>query len=134
MTDGITLSLAQRALEAAKKVAIERRALVSISVVDGRGDLVTMLRLDSAPWYTIYASRGKAVAAAAFGVPSGELIARSDTPVFRALLQHGEGLIAQQGAVPIRVGERVLGAVGVSGTTSREDEEIAEAGVTAILA
>jgi glc operon protein GlcG len=130
--EGITLAVAERVLNAAKKIAGERRARVSISVVDGRGDLIAMLRLDGAPWYTAFVSKGKAAAAAAFGVASGDLALRSDTPAIRALAQHDDGIIPQQGAVPIRVGEHVVGAVGVSGTTSGEDEQIAMAGASAI--
>lgn len=130
--DGIGLALAQQVLEAAKTVALERRAGVSISIVDRRGDLVAMLRLDGAPWYTAFVSRGKAAAAAAFGIPSGELAPRSDSPALRALSQQGDGLIAQQGAIPIRVRGQVVGAVGVSGVTAQEDEQIAIAGAAAV--
>jgi glc operon protein GlcG len=133
VTGELTLALAQRVLEAALRIAIARRATVSISVVDRRGDLVAMLRLDGAPWYTVPVSRGKAAASAAFGVSSAELASRADTPAFRALLHHGEGLIAQRGAIPLRFGEHLLGAVGVSGATGEEDEQLAEGGASALL-
>lgn len=133
MTHELDLALARRALEAAMRTAIERRAEVGISVVDGRGDLVAMLRMDGAPWYTVAVSRGKAAVAAAFQRPSGELASRADTPAFR-MLQHKDGLVAQQGAVPIRVGGCVVGAIGVSGAASDLDEQIAADGASAVQA
>jgi glc operon protein GlcG len=43
-----------------------------------------------------------------------------------------DGVYALQGGVPIRVGGRVIGAVGVSGVTSAQDEQVAMAGVETV--
>jgi uncharacterized protein GlcG (DUF336 family) len=48
------------------------------------------------------------------------------------ILMEGGNIIPQQGAVPIRRGNELLGAIGVSGATSQEDEDIARAGITAL--
>jgi uncharacterized protein GlcG (DUF336 family) len=78
-------------------------------------------------------SRGKAYASAAFGLPSSELTERANNPVMRALQQMEGGLIIpQQGAVPIKRGNELIGAIGVSGARSEEDEEVARAGVSAL--
>jgi glc operon protein GlcG len=78
-------------------------------------------------------SRGKAYAAVAFGVPSGELTERANNPVMRALMLMEEGqIIPQQGAVPIKRGSELLGAIGVSGARSEEDEQVARAGIDAL--
>ena len=37
-----------------------------------------------------------------------------------------------EGGVPIKVGEQVVGAIGVSGVTSQQDAQIAEAGLAAL--
>jgi uncharacterized protein GlcG (DUF336 family) len=129
----LTLAEAERILQAAKKKALEMGVKVGISVVDPRGDLVAMVRLDGALWRTAPVSRGKAFASVAFGIPSGELMARADNPVMRSLmLMEGGNIIPQQGAMPIKRGDDLLGAIGVSGATSQEDEEIARAGVQAL--
>ena len=74
-------------------------------------------------------SRGSA----AFGVPSADLTERANNPVMRALMQMEDGqLIPQQGAVPIKRGNELIGAIGVSGASSQEDEEIARAGLAAL--
>ncbi|HSF33720.1 MAG TPA: heme-binding protein [Candidatus Tectomicrobia bacterium] len=129
----LTLAEVERMLQAAKKKALDMGVIVGISIVDARGDLLAALRLDGAIWRTMPVSRGKAYASAAFGLPSGELTERANNPVMRALQQMEGGLIIpQQGAVPIKRGNELVGAIGVSGARSEEDEEIARAGVSAL--
>ena len=51
----------------------------------------------------------------------------------RALMQMEDGqLIPQQGAVPIKRGNELIGAIGVSGASGQEDEAIARAGLAAL--
>ena len=129
----LTLAEAERILQAAKKKALEMGVKVGISVVDPRGDLVAMVRLDGALWRTTPVSRGKAFASAAFGAPSADLAERANNPVMRALMQMEDGqIIPQQGALPIKRGSELIGAIGVSGAASQEDEEIARAGLSAL--
>jgi glc operon protein GlcG len=129
----LTLVEIERMLQAAKKKALDMGVIVGISIVDARGDLLAALRLDGALWRTMPVSRGKAYASVAFGVASAELMERANNPVMRALMLMEEGqIIPQQGAVPIKQGSELLGAIGVSGARSEEDEEIARAGVSAL--
>jgi glc operon protein GlcG len=129
----LTLVEIERMLQAAKKKALDMGVIVGISIVDARGDLLAALRLDGALWRTMPVSRGKAYASVAFGVASAELTERANNPVMHALMLMEEGqIIPQQGAVPIKRGSELLGATGVSGARSEEDEEIARAGVSAL--
>jgi glc operon protein GlcG len=129
----LTLVEIERMLQAAKKKALDMGVIVGISIVDARGDLLAALRLDGALWRTMPVSRGKAYASVAFGVASAELMERANNPVMRALMLMEEGqIIPQQGAVPIKQGSELLGAIGVSGARSEEDEEVARAGVSAL--
>jgi glc operon protein GlcG len=129
----LTLSEAERVLQAAKAAALEMGVKMGISVVDPRGDLICMVRLDGAPWRTPIVSRGKAQASACFGVPSGELTDRSMTPVMRAMMHfEGGGFIPGQGALPIIRNGELVGAIGCSGGTSQQDEDIARAGLRAL--
>jgi uncharacterized protein GlcG (DUF336 family) len=129
----LNTSEAQKMLQAAQAKAQQMGVKVSISVVDGRGDLLAMVRLDGASWRTAGISKGKAYASANFGVASAELTARATSPVMQSFLMsvHGE-CVPAQGAVPAMRDGRVLGAVGVSGAKSEEDEEIAKAGVATL--
>ncbi len=127
---GMTLEEAERALQAAKAKALEMGVKLSISVVDERGDLKCMMRMDGAPWRTPYISRGKARASACFGLPSGDLTDRAMTPVMRAVMEVERGeFVPGQGALPIIRNGELIGAIGGSGGTAQEDEDASRAGV-----
>ncbi len=129
----IKLSEAESIVQAAKAKALEMGLNVVIAVVDPRGDLVTMSRMDGAAYRSIAISRGKAFASVEYGVPSGDLAERANSPVMRSLMEFENGyFIPQQGAVPIKQGEKLLGAIGVSGASSPDDEIIALAGLEAL--
>jgi uncharacterized protein GlcG (DUF336 family) len=58
---------------------------------------------------------------------------RANNPVMRALMQMEDGqIIPQQGAMPIKRGNKLIGVIGVSGASSQEDEEVARAGLAAL--
>jgi uncharacterized protein GlcG (DUF336 family) len=129
----ITLEEAERVLQAARKKATDMGVKLSISVVDARGDLVCMVRMDGAPWRTPYISRGKARASACFGIPSNDLTDRALTPVLRAVMEVEKGeFVPGQGALPIFKNGELIGAVGGSGGTAQEDEDASRAGVEAL--
>ena len=121
----ITLQEAEIIIEGAKTKIQELGVKMSVSVTDARGDLIAMIRTDGASWRTPVISRGKAVASACFGEPSGELEDRSRWPVFQAFTVHEGGhFIMGQGAVPIYKDGEIVGAVGASGGKSQEDEDV----------
>ena len=129
----IKLADAERIVQAAQKKAREMGLKVVISVVDLRGDLVSMSRMDGAPYRSIAVSKGKAFASVEYGVPSAKLGERANNPVMRAMMIAERGLfVPQQGAVPIRQGEELLGAIGVSGASSQDDETVALAALEAL--
>ena len=129
----ITLSEAERSVHAAQKKAIEMGCRMTIAIVDSRGDLVILERMDGSPWRSVMLAQGKAIASAAYGLSSSELEERADRPVMQALMQsHGGLFVPQQGALPITKNGTLLGAIGVSGASSQEDEVVASAGLVAI--
>ena len=129
------LSLAE-AVKACEQAVAKSRELgikIAVSVVDSGTNLVSMQKMDGALVLAVEGSRGKAIASTIFGQPSGELEQRGERPVFRALqIQMGGRLIMSQGAVPITRDGQVIGACGVGGGTSEEDEECARAGVDSL--
>ena len=126
----ITLDQAEVVLAGAKAAALEMGKAFSFSVVDARGDLITMCKMDGSPWRTPYVSRGKARASACFGEASGDLTERSTTPIMRAVMEVERGeFVPGQGALPIYVNGELIGAVGGSGGTAQEDEDCARAGI-----
>ena len=129
----LNLEEAERALAASKAHALSIGFKGSISVVDPRGDLICMCRLDGAPWRTPAVSRGKAVAAASFGRPSGELEDNSQRAIFRGFMaMEGGHMIPGQGALPVFRNGELVAAIGGSGGTSQEDEDCARAGIQAL--
>lgn len=128
----LTLDEAEVILAGAKAKVLEMGAKMSISVVDPRGDLLTMMRTDGASWRTPPISRAKAVAASCFGRASGELTENALAPVFRGLMaMEGGHMIPGQGALPVFKDGVLVGAVGGSGGTAQEDEDAARAGIEA---
>lgn len=128
----LTLGEAEVILAGAKAKVLEMGAKMSISVVDPRGDLITMMRTDGASWRTPPISRAKAVAASCFGRASGELTENALAPVFRGLMaMEGGHMIPGQGALPVFKDGVLVGAVGGSGGTAQEDEDAALAGIVA---
>ena len=127
----LTLDEAIRMLVAARAKATELGLKVSIAVLDPRGDLIALHRLDGALWRTVPIAQGKAAASAAWDKPSGELKDRWHQPVVRALSMMERGrLIPWPGALPIRRADgTMIGAIGVSGASAADDELIAAAGL-----
>ncbi len=129
----ITLDEADRAIRAARAKAEEMGLKVSIAVVDRRGDLVALARMDGAGYFSHEVARGKALASALSGRPSGTMKDAAG-PIIELMerMMSGTGtMIRWQGAVGIsRNGEHV-GAIGVSGASSEDDEKIAVAGASA---
>jgi len=126
----LTLDEANRILRGTLAKAQELNIRVTAAVCDSGGRLIALQRMDGAIWAGVYGSQGKAVASAAFGRASGEMSARADQPTPRGIAQaEGGHMIMGQGAVPILRNRVVIGACGVGGGTSQEDEDCAKAGV-----
>jgi uncharacterized protein GlcG (DUF336 family) len=129
----VTLAEATRACDVAIARAEDLGIKIAVAVVDSGTNLVAIHKMDGALILAIEGSRGKAVASVIFGQPSGELEVRADRPVMRALsIQMGGRFIMGQGAVPILRDGEVIGACGVGGGSSKEDEQCARAGAEAI--
>jgi len=123
-----TLAQSLKALEAAVANASSNKVALGCAVVDVRGDLVALTRMDDAGFLTASIAQGKALASALFGRPSGEFGAMAASPFFASLNASMQNrLIPAQGAVPILHEGRVIGAVGCSGGAPAQDEMAAKA-------
>ena len=129
----LTLADAQKVVEAGVAKARELGLVVTVAVVDRGLHLVALVRMDGAPPLSPEIGRGKAMASAAFGVPSAALAERAATPVLqRAQSAAGGLLVPSQGALPLQRDGATIGGVGVSGALPAEDEQIADAAVAAL--
>ncbi len=130
----LTLDEANRAIAVVLKYAREHGYNVSVTVCDVLGHLVAHQRMDDAFLGSSHGSIGKAIAAAGLRLPSGE---ESDRDLQRSsvwlVLGSGSPVIRRAGGLPIKRGEEVEGAIGVSGApTNEQDEECARRGVEAL--
>jgi glc operon protein GlcG len=129
-TPGPTYAEAQKALTAAWAAAGKMNIKLSCVVVDSRGDLIALGRMDGARSFSTDVARGKALTSALFGQPSGALAQFSTSPFFSNFNQTAQGrLFPIQGGVPIMKNSQPLGAIACSGGASQQDEDAAEAGL-----
>jgi glc operon protein GlcG len=126
----ISLDAAKKVVAAAVQYAKANNAPGgSIAVVDAGGNLVYLERLDGTFAAAAEVSIKKANTSALFKAPSSRL-ENSINGGRDALITVGHTFL--QGGVPITVNGEVIGAVGVSGSASaQQDEDIANAGVKA---
>lgn len=126
----LTSAAVKTILAAAEATARQNNWNVSIAVVDGSGDLLGFLKLDGASALSVQVAQGKARTSARSGQPTKVYADRVAKDTLNILSV--DGVYALQGGVPIRIGGRVIGAVGVSGVTSAQDEQVAMAGVETV--
>lgn len=94
---------------------------VSAVVVDRSANVQAALRDTFAARFTLEIAERKANLVIMSGRPTGEFVAaRGD---IRAELNHIDGLIMMTGGLPVKSGDTVLGAVGVSGAPGGEKDE-----------
>jgi len=102
---------------------------VSAAVVDRGGNLLAFIRDPASGPHTAESSRRKAFTAATFGMTSAAFATLTANPG-AAGLKDLTGVFALAGGVPIKVGDEVLGGIGVGGAPGGEkDEACANAGL-----
>jgi glc operon protein GlcG len=122
----------RRFIDAAIEKANELKVKVSIAVVDAHGDLIILQRMPGAVSLSPKLAMGKASAAAIFMRPTAEFEPRiQQNPTFWSGVSTmtSGSLLFGRGGVPMKRGEETVGAVGVSGATSEQDEMIAQAAI-----
>lgn len=117
----MTLSLAKDVAEKAVQVCREAGYQVSVVVVDRGGGPQVVLRDVYASRFTIELARRKANTVVLSGTSSSRM--RVDRADIRAELNESRDLLVLDGAVPIRAGGVLLGAVGVSGAPGGDKDE-----------
>jgi glc operon protein GlcG len=120
---------ALKILAAAKAEAVKQKWNVTIAVVDDAGLLLILERMDGARAQTAQVATLKARSAAVTH-RSGKVW--EDTVKQRPGMLNFPDAFPVQGGVPIVAKGEVLGAVGVSGVQSHEDEQVALAGIAAL--
>jgi uncharacterized protein GlcG (DUF336 family) len=128
----ITAEMAQKMVEAAVAKAKELVIPQVVAVLDESGLLKAFCRMDGAPLISIEVAQNKAYTAL-FGMPSHELYNLiKDDPALVAGVPSIPRIAMFGGGLPIRVGNAVVGGIGVSGGTVEQDIACAQAGLDAI--
>ncbi len=122
----LTLVGAKKIAEVAEAKAKAEGARVVIAIVDDGGSLLLLERLDDTQVASVNVGIDKARTAAIYRRPSKVFEDQVKNGRVSALALHGA--VALQGGVPITVNGKVIGAIGVSGETPQQDEDIAMAG------
>jgi glc operon protein GlcG len=132
----LTLDRARELVSAAEAEARSRGLLLSFAVVDAGGHIVAMARMDGARWITPDVALGKAWTAAAYGAPSETEGQKAKNLVaFAAAIStatHGR-YTPQIGGLPIEIDGEAAGAMGASGATGQEDEDVVRAAIERVL-
>jgi len=132
-TRTVTLTAADQAIAAARAKAAEIGVPMNVAVVDEGGNLVGFARMDGAWLGSIDIAQNKAYTARAFDMPTKDLapLAQPGQSLYGIEASNRGRLIVFAGGIPLLSGGRVVGAIGVSGGTVEQDQEVAQAGVAA---
>ena len=114
-------------VQAAVTRAEEMNVRINVAVVDSGGHLAAFLRMPGSAFHSVDVATNKAYTAMSFGMPTSKWadVMNTLSPPCQTSLAAADRLMTCGGGVPIEVDGRCIGAIGVSGATEKQDEEIA---------
>jgi uncharacterized protein GlcG (DUF336 family) len=130
----VTFQAAHLALGAAAQVAQDLGIKVNIAIVDGSGVLAGFLRMPGAPLHSVDIALDKAYTAASFGLPTSQwtkVLKGHSEAVQQGLPARPRFVAFGGGLAMVEEGFRI-GAIGVSGGSEEQDEQVARAGLQAL--
>jgi glc operon protein GlcG len=129
-TKYITLDAAQKMMAAAEAEARNNNWNVAIAILDAGGSLILFQKFDDTQLGSVNIAIGKARTAVNFKRPSKamEEVIAGGRNAFLAV----DGLTPLQGGLPVMAEGKLIGAVGVSGVLSVQDEQVAQAAINAL--
>jgi uncharacterized protein GlcG (DUF336 family) len=130
-TPTLSLETAHELLGHARAACAQRGFAATIAITDAGGHLRAFERADTAPFLTAEVAMDKAWTAASFGMSTHQWNQYMSEPTVAPLGGHPR-LMAVGGGVPIILGGKLAGGIGISGGTSVQDHEAAEASLQAL--
>lgn len=130
----ITLDQAKIVMAAAEREALKNRWPIAIAIVDTGARLVMLHKMDHTQIGSILVAQQKAETAVSFKRPS---------KVFEDAIAQGgvrlrtlgmSNVIPLEGGLLLMINGKIVGAIGASGVQSQQDAQVAQAGVSALLA
>ncbi len=130
---GVTLEDARRIIAAAEKKAQEIGQPMNIAVADEGANLVAFIRMENAWIGSIDISQKKAFTSRAFDISTKDLATHSQSgdQFFGIHASNNGKVMIFAGGIPLKSGDKVVGAIGVSGGSGDQDHAVAEAGAAA---
>lgn len=128
----LNLAVAKQIVMASEKEAMKNGLQMFITVVDDGGTIIFLERLDDAQIGSQEVSIEKALTALRFKRPSKAF--EDQVTAGRTALIKLPGALPVEGGIPLMADGKVIGAIGVSGGSSQQDAQVAQAGVTALEA
>lgn len=131
--NGVTLDVARRIIDSARRAAESIDVDMNIAVVDQGNNLVAFDRMDGAWLGSIDIAMGKAYTARAFNMSTKDLapLCQPGEPLFGIHASNNGRLIVFPGGIPLTRDGEVVGAIGVSGGAVEQDQAVALAGAEA---
>jgi uncharacterized protein GlcG (DUF336 family) len=126
---GMAQTIANGAMDSCKAMGYQ----VSVAVIDRDGLTMVMLRGDGAGLHTPEGAERKAYTARTFRGPSANFLKRMQNDPAAHASETYSHVLALPGGLPIKVGEDVIGAVGVSGSPGKDDD-CGQAGIDKVAA
>jgi uncharacterized protein GlcG (DUF336 family) len=129
----VKLQDARRVIAAAEAKAKEIGQPMNIAVADAGGNLVAHVRMDGAWMGSVDISIKKAWTSRAFDIATKDLAGHSQSGnQFFGIHASNDGkVMIFAGGIPLKNGDTVVGAIGVSGGSGEQDHAVAEAGAKA---
>ena len=129
----LSYNIAKTMAETTMESCTAQGLAVSVHVIDRNGDTLVALRGDGARLHTFENSYEKAYTALTFRRQSAEMQAEYAAGNATRMQQADfPGVVAIGGGLPVRVGDDVVGGIGVSGGTGGTNEPCAQAGIDAV--
>jgi glc operon protein GlcG len=134
------LATAKKMVAAAEAAAAAANEHVAICVMDSNGDVVLSERMDTVPRIPITTAQGKARSVLMFGMPTGQIAdaIRDKKPITASVkappMGNGGEITLMRGGLPIMKDGKLVGAIGVGGSSSENDEKYSQIGIDAMAA
>lgn len=130
----ITTELAHKIVAAAEAKAKEMGHPFVIAVCDESGVLKAFSRMDGAALFSVQIAQDKAYTSVGFGLSTDGWhdFIKNDPPLAAGAVGGIDRLVVFGGGYPIKVGDTIVGAIGVSGGHYNQDMDVAQAGLTAV--
>lgn len=130
----VSTELARAMIDAAEARARELGHPFVIAVVDDSGVLKAFSRMDGAALLSVQIAQDKAYTAAGFGLATDAWhdFVKDDPPLAMGAAPGIDRLVVFGGGYPIKIGNAIVGGVGVSGGHYSQDMEVAQAGLAPV--